>query len=199
MGNDFFDISDNETTVKALKAGNEAAFEAVYMRYARPLRAYAGKILKDGELAFEVVQEVFVAVWEKRGGLDAGKPLRHYLLRAVHNNALRMLRAEEARRRREGEGVREREEQENRVARNGGGERKAEEWEEREERAVAVKKAVEGLPEQSRRGVRMSYWEEKKNGEIAELLGISVRTVESILYKAKQKLGQALKKSWGRH
>jgi len=47
--------------------------------------------------------------------------------------------------------------------------------------------------------VRMSYWEEKKNGEIAELLGISVRTVESILYKAKQKLGQALKKSWGRH
>ena len=176
MGNNFFDISDNETTVKALKAGNEAAFEAVYMRYARPLRAYAGKILKDGELAFEVVQEVFVAVWEKRGGLDAGKPLRHYLLRAVHNNALRMLRAEEARRRREGEVVRE-----------------------REERAVAVKKAVEGLPEQSRRVVRMSYWEEKKNGEIAELLGISVRTVESILYKAKQKLGQALKKSWGRH
>lgn len=199
MGNDFFDISDNETTVKALKAGNEAAFEAVYMRYARPLRAYAGKILKDGELAFEVVQEVFVAVWEKRGGLDAGKPLRHYLLRAVHNNALRMLRAEEARRRREGEVVREREEQENRDARNGGGERKAEEWEEREERAVAVKKAVEGLPEQCRRVVRMSYWEEKKNGEIAELLGISVRTVESILYKAKQKLGQALKKSWGRH
>lgn len=199
MGNNFFDISDNETTVKALKAGNEAAFEAVYMRYARPLRAYAGKILKDGELAFEVVQEVFVAVWEKRGGLDAGKPLRHYLLRAVHNNALRMLRAEEARRRREWEVVREREEQENREARNGGGERKAEEWEEREERAVAVKKAVEGLPEQSRRVVRMSYWEEKKNGEIAELLGISVRTVESILYKAKQKLGQALKKSWGRH
>lgn len=199
MGNDFFDISDNETTVKALKAGNEAAFEAVYMRYARPLRAYAGKILKDGELAFEVVQEVFVAVWEKRGGLDAGKPLRHYLLRAVHNNALRMLRAEEARRRREGEVVREREEQENREARNGGGEGKAEEWEEREERAVAVKKAVEGLPEQSRRVVRMSYWEEKKNGEISELLGISVRTVETILYKAKKKLEQALKKSWGRH
>ena len=199
MGNDFFDISDNETTVKALKAGNEAAFEAVYLRYARPLRAYAGKILKDGELAFEVVQEVFVAVWEKRGGLDAGKPLRHYLLRAVHNNALRMLRAEEARRRREGEVVREWQEQEDREARNGGGERKAEEWEAREERATAVEKAVEGLPEQSRRVVRMSYWEEKKNGEISELLGISVRTVETILYKAKKKLGKALKKNWGRH
>lgn len=199
MGNNFFDISDNETTVKALKAGNEAAFEAVYMRYARPLRAYAGKILKDGELAFEVVQEVFVAVWEKRGGLDAGKPLRHYLLRAVHNNALRMLRAEEARRRREGEVVREREEQENREARNGGGEGKTEEWEAREERATAVEKAVEGLPEQSRRVVRMSYWEEKKNAEIAEVLGISVRTVETILYKAKKKLGKALKKNWGRH
>lgn len=186
MGKNIFDISDNESTVKALKAGNEAAFEAVYIKYSRPLRVYAGAILKDDELAFEVVQEVFVAVWEKRGGLDAGKPLRHYLLRAVHNNALRMLKGEEARRRRE-EAERERLEE---------GEREAEEGrEERERREEEVNQAVERLPEQSRRVVRMSFWEKKKNGDIARELSISPRTVETILYKAKRKLREELKKS----
>lgn len=187
MGKNIFDISDNESTVKALKAGNEAAFEAVYIKYSRPLRVYAGAILKDDELAFEVVQEVFVAVWEKRGGLDEGKPLRHYLLRAVHNNALRMLKTEETRRRREEEAERERLEE---------GKREAEEGtEERERRAEEVNRAVERLPEQSRRVVRMSFWEKKKNGDIARELSISPRTVETILYKAKRKLREDLKKS----
>ena len=40
----------------------------------------------------------------------------------------------------------------------------------------------------------MSYWEEKKNAVIADELSISIRTVETILYKVKKKLRKEIKK-----
>lgn len=54
--------------------------------------------------------------------------------------------------------------------------------------------AIERLPEQSRKVLQMSYWEEKKNAVIADELSISIRTVETILYKVKKKLRKEIKK-----
>lgn len=86
---DSFDISDNRRTVLALKAGDEKAFKAVYMAWCAPLRRYADSILHNETDAREIVQELFVALWMNRRRLDETKSLRNYLLRAVHNNALR--------------------------------------------------------------------------------------------------------------
>lgn len=96
-----FDISDNRRIVEALKDGDEGAFKEVYAAYCMPLRSYARTILQDEEAAYEVVQDFFTAVWLNRKKLDPSKPLRNYLLRAVHNNALRLLKSDQARRRRE--------------------------------------------------------------------------------------------------
>ena len=54
--------------------------------------------------------------------------------------------------------------------------------------------AVDKLPEQSRKVFIMSYLEEMKNMDIASDLSISVRTVESILYKTRKRLRDKLKK-----
>ena len=54
--------------------------------------------------------------------------------------------------------------------------------------------AVDRLPEQSRKVFRMSYWEDMKSMDIASELSISVRTVEAILYKARKRLRDELKK-----
>lgn len=179
-----FDISDNEATVRALQKGDERAFEAVYQAYAGRLRRYAATVMKDEEWAFEVVQDTFVAVWLNRKDLDESKPLRHYLLRAVHNNALRWLRAEERRRKREQTVMEE--------APEGGAEGAGEEEDAASREKLAL--AIGRLPEQSRRVLEMSYWEKKKNAEIARELSISVRTVETILYKVRKKLRGEIKK-----
>ena len=96
-----FDISDNRRIVEALKTGDEETFKEVYTVFCAPLRHYATTILQNEQAAYEVVQDVFTAVWLNRKRLDAAKPLRNYLLRAVHNNSLRLLKYNEARRRRE--------------------------------------------------------------------------------------------------
>lgn len=175
------DLSDNNRLVKALKAGEEAAFKAVYLAYCGSLRAYAAVILQDAEKACEVVQDVYMAVWLHRRNLDETKPLKNYLLRAVHNNALRLLKLDLARKLREEKVMAE-------VVKN---------WNEGEESCVEKEllvAAIDKLPEQSRKVLLMSYWENKKSADIARELSISVRTAETILYKVKKKLRREMKK-----
>lgn len=179
---DWYDISDNRVVVEALKSSDKAVFEMVYGAYYGSLRAYATAILQDTEAASEIVQDTFMNVWMNRKKLDPGKPLRNYLLRAVHNNALHYRKLAIARKCRE--------------------EKAAEEqlsvWEEEEQqplRKEALTSVIARLPEQSRRVLKMSYWEEKKNADIARELSISVRTVETILYKVMKKLRREIKKN----
>lgn len=174
-----FDISDNRRIVEALKVGDEETFKEVYTAFCAPLRNYAATILQNEQAAYEVVQDVFTAVWLNRKRLDAAKPLRNYLLRAVHNNSLRLLKYDEARRRREISAAAEL---------HGG-------WEqEKEVPPPELGPAISRLPEQSRKVLMMSYWENKKNAAIATELSISVRTVETILYKVVKKLRGEIKK-----
>lgn len=178
------DISGNRRIVEALKAGNEEAFKEVYTALCVPLRTYARTILQQDEAAYEVVQDVFAAVWLNRKKLDASKSLRNYLLRAVHNNSLRSLESDRARRRREISAAAEL---------HGG-------WEQEPDAftpPLYVEKlapAISRLPEQSRKVLMMSYWENKKNAAIATELSISVRTVETILYKVMRRLRGEIKK-----
>ncbi len=172
---------NNSQVVKALKEGDPSAFEAVYKAYCCPLRTYATNILRDADAAYEVVQDTFMAVWLNRQKLDVNKSLRHYLLRAVHNNSLRLLQMEESRKVREKGAV----------------------WEWRQmsgespemlHKREALVPSIERLPEQSKKVLRMTYWEDKKSATIAEELSISVRTVETILYKVKKKLRGEIEK-----
>ena len=163
-----YDLSDNSRIVKALKKGDSTAFEAVYKAYSGLLRTYATNILQDTDAAYEVVQDAFMAIWLNRKSLDDTKSLRNYLLRAV-----RRAREEKAM------------------------EEQMMDWEEvpvSSQRNELLIPAIERLPEQSRKVLQMSYWEEKKNAVIADELSISIRTVETILYKVKKKLRKEIKK-----
>ena len=176
-----YDLSDNSRIVKALKKGDSTAFEAVYKAYSGLLRTYATNILQDTDAAYEVVQDAFMAIWLNRKSLDDTKSLRNYLLRAVHKNSLRLIKAEEIRRAREEKAMEE----------------QMMDWEEvpvSSQRNELLIPAIERLPEQSRKVLQMSYWEEKKNAVIADELSISIRTVETILYKVKKKLRKEIKK-----
>ena len=87
-----FDITNNGKIVDALIKGDEATFAMVYKSYFISLRNYATSILSDQEAAYEIVQNLFVTLWENRKKLDREKSLRNYLLRGTHNNSLRYLK-----------------------------------------------------------------------------------------------------------
>jgi RNA polymerase sigma-70 factor (family 1) len=69
-----------------LKDGDEAAFKAVYTAYAGYLRLFTASILKDADIAEEVVQEVMTKVWLLREHIDTDKHFGHWL-RTIARNA----------------------------------------------------------------------------------------------------------------
>lgn len=176
-------VPNERDLAAAVRKGDEAAFESLYSKYAPALRSYSETIVRDSNSAFEVVQDTFVSVWMNRRRIDPDRPIRNYLLRAVHNNSLRFVRKETARRAREQFLAAEDSDMQ---------------FHERQEMPGydidGLVPAVDRLPEQSRRIFIMSYMERMKSMDIASELSISIRTVESILYKARKRLREELKK-----
>lgn len=181
MAKELFDISDNRRTVKALKRGNNEAFEAVYHAYFGKLLTYSTTILQDKEAASEVVQDTYASLWMNRHKLDADKPLCSYLLRAVHNNSLKLLQLNANRRSREEKAAKELCTDDTTMPIPS-------------TQMESLSLAIERLPEQSKKVLQMTYWEEKKHADVAQELSISRRTVETILYKVIKRLRGEMQK-----
>ncbi|MGO9558238.1 MAG: RNA polymerase sigma factor [Acidimicrobiales bacterium] len=80
----------------------EDALAEIYRRYASGLLSLARRLLYDARLAEDVVQEVFVRLWNRPERFDPDRgSLRAFLAAETHGRAVDLLRAEEARRRRE--------------------------------------------------------------------------------------------------
>lgn len=71
---------------------DQRAFEGLFREYFSPLMAFAMKFLTDEDNAREVVQGVFIRLWEKREEIDLSNSLKSYLYRSVHNRSLNMIR-----------------------------------------------------------------------------------------------------------
>ncbi len=79
---------NEQTTLTAIKNGNIKAFEELFRFLYAPLCGYALKILKDSNLAEEIVQDVFYVLWNKKGDLLISSSLNSYLYKAVYNKCL---------------------------------------------------------------------------------------------------------------
>jgi RNA polymerase sigma-70 factor (ECF subfamily) len=166
-------VSDLEI-VSFIRQGDEAAFEQTFRRFYPRLCRYANGLLKDMDEAEEVVQTVFLTIWEKRTDLEITFSLKSYLFRAVHNHCLNRFKHEsirEAHREFSGHFIPQSHEPVMQAI-------QASELEEQ------IENAVSKLPLQCQKAFRMSRFEELKYHEIAERLEISIKTVENQIGKA---------------
>ncbi|WP_365981512.1 RNA polymerase sigma-70 factor [Spirosoma sp.] len=163
-----------QDVITAIRAGSERDFEAVFRQYYASLCRYARQLLPDPDEAEEEVQAMFLAIWEKRQGLLISVSLKSYLYRSVHNRCLNRLKHASVR-------------DEHRDYIQHIGEETAESPAQRvigEELAHQIQRAIQKLPEQCRLVFTLSRYEELRYGEIAEQLGISIKTVENQIGKA---------------
>src|ERR1700731_791803 len=70
----------------------EDLFEQVFRSHFKSLHAYACTIMRDVEPAEEIVQNVFLKLWEKKAEITIREKTSAYLYRAVHNESLNYLR-----------------------------------------------------------------------------------------------------------
>ncbi|WP_163377931.1 RNA polymerase sigma-70 factor [Cyclobacterium sp. SYSU L10401] len=154
---------------------DEVVFEAQFKNYFGPLHAYAQALLKDGEAANEIVQTVFLKLWEKREDLKISISLKAYLYKCVYYDCLNYIKHEK---------VKKKHFELNRYEMANTKSVDASFSVEDQEMQSKLNHALDHLPEKCRRVFLLSRMEELKYKEIALRLGLSVKTVEAHMGKA---------------
>lgn len=154
---------------------NPREFEKEYNRLLLPLGMYALRIVMDVSEAEDIVQNVFVNVWNHIQQGYEPENLKSYLYRAVRNASLKFLFKEEKNTEEDIENA----------------EDVTEEAVDTSERDARLWQAVNALPPKCREVFLMSKRDNYSYKEIAEALGISVKTVENHLTKAMKSLREA--------
>ncbi|MEM6264822.1 MAG: RNA polymerase sigma-70 factor [Bacteroidota bacterium] len=163
-----------------IKNGNRRAFEEVFRLYYEPLCRFCLRFLQSQEEAEEVVQDLFVAFWEKKNELELTVSIKSYLYRAARNRSLNVIKHQQVKDRYVGETTF--------LMRHS-----YEEVSFTSELEAAIAKGIDALPERCREIFLLSRHEGLKYREIADLLGISPKTVEVQMSKALKSLREHLK------
>ena len=91
----------DEDLLLRLGAGDEQAFRELFGRYAAVAHALAFRLVRQAQVAEEIVQEAFLAVWRNPDRYDAARgSVRSWLMGTVHHRAVDAVRREQAQRRR---------------------------------------------------------------------------------------------------
>ena len=166
----------------------KGGFKNIFLEYYQPLCHLSFHYLEDNDEAKEVVQEAFVKLWEIRENLNKDSNIRNFLFTLVKNNCLNVLKRKQMlSKHHEKLKWMEMHYQYESLSRIGGNYLEFNELKEK------LDLAIKNLPEHCRIVFEMSRFEELKNCEIADKLGVKLKTVEAHLTKALKILRNNLK------
>jgi RNA polymerase sigma-70 factor (ECF subfamily) len=163
-----------------LKSGDEGALTLIYKKYWQPLFASSYNILKDKQACEDIIQELFIKLWNNRQAIEITVSLKAYLYASMRYAVYRQIRA---------------------------GVGRADIFDDLHERLPAsaaygnieykeliaqVNTVVDTLPEKCREVYKLSREEYLSHKEIASRLNISTKTVENHLTKALRQLRTSL-------
>ncbi len=169
MRQEFVEASD-ATIVVSISRYEQSALAEAYRRHAGAVYGLAKRLLSDHARAEEIVQEVFVRLWNQPERFDPDRgTLRSFLLAQTHGRSVDMIRSDVARRRRE--------ERESLEQAEGGYDLAREVW----DMALAghVREALEVLTPGERAAIELAYFGGRTYREAAEELGEAEGTVKS--------------------
>ncbi len=172
-----------DTIEQRIMMGDEQSFELLYRRYFVRLCAFANKFLNDPFAAEEVVQDIFLKLWENRFRLLSEESGKSFLFQAVHNKSLNFLAHKQV--------VNRYSEMIQSVYAN------PEEFDAHEslmakELNSSIEVIINSLPPECKKIFLMSRSDGKKHQEIASELNISIKTVETQLNRALKKMRSEL-------
>ena len=82
---------DTELVIR-LRKNDVKSFDSLYKKYHRPVYVNILKLTKKEEVAQDILQEVFITLWEKRLSLDETKPVANWLFTVSYNKSLSYLK-----------------------------------------------------------------------------------------------------------
>ncbi len=174
--------TDEKLLFNKIKNGDEQTFEILFKNYYSFLCHFASQFLTDDIIAEEVVQDIFVKLWEKRESIVIETSVKSYLFRMVKNQCLNII-------------------QHNKI-KNQYAEKVKEtpllnqttsDFYNAVELSQAIEESINSMPDKRKEIFRLSREEGLKYKEIAEKLKISIKTVEAQMGIALKYLREKLK------
>lgn len=157
-----------------LQQYDDKAFEQMFKAHYKELHSYANVMLRDQDIAEEIVQSMFLKFWEKRELLNVQTSIKAYLYKCVYNDSLNYLKHQKVKTKY----------QDFTVYTMNNHHEAASSKVELTELEFKLQEALNELPEHCRTIFQMSRFEELKYREIAEQLDLSIKTVENQMGKA---------------
>lgn len=172
-------VVDNEYIVRSAFANTpQKGFEALFRLYYLPLCSHAVRFVYTREVAEDVVGEVFYQLWKSGAYATVQHTYRTYLYAAVRHRAYNYLR-DELTSNRTPASLDDVDDALNETPQT---------LIEYDETFQRVEKVIHELPPQCQRVFLMSRFENRKNQEIADELGLALKTVEAHMARALQQL-----------
>lgn len=162
---------------------DESAYKELFLVYYKPLQQFAFSFTKSQELAEEIVSDVFLKIWEKRADLEAIGNLKVYLYVSIKNTALKYLLK-----------------QKRQVAISLDEldiELESFHWTPEElvltaEMMKKIEEAINDLPPRCKIIFKLIKEDQLRYKEVAEILNVSVKTIDSQLAIALKKISKAI-------
>jgi RNA polymerase sigma-70 factor, ECF subfamily len=166
-----------------IKNNDKASFSIVFTQYYKDLVTFSYGIVRNLNTAEEIVQDVFIKLWENRASLIIDRSLKSYLLKSVQNHSLNWLQHLKVQSRfvsyTRDHQLLSNNETENYILHS--------------ELEHNLQEALNKIPLEYARAFRMNRFENLSYPEIAQILGVSTRTIEVRISKALSFLRNELK------
>ncbi|WP_183556747.1 RNA polymerase sigma-70 factor [Mucilaginibacter sp. SP1R1] len=175
-------MNNTQAAVNLINA-NEDVFEQLFKKHFRELHAYAFSLLKDWDAAEEIVQGLFLKLWEKNDWVRIQTSIKSYLYKSVYHDSLNYIRRQKVQLKYQTTTAYAMKNHTDDAA----GKLKLSELEQQ------LNNALSKLPEKCRAIFHLSRFEELKYQEIATQLDISIKTVETHMGKALRILRREMK------
>jgi RNA polymerase sigma-70 factor, ECF subfamily len=154
---------------------DERSFEMLFKERFKELVFFAQRYVKDLDSAREITHDAFIALWEKRKTIDVTRSVNSWLMTSIHNKCLNHLRDNKKF-------------DQNILALEHLLSEPDQGYDKlvSEETTAMIHQAIDELPEKCREIFKMNRFDNLKYQEIADALGISIKTVETQMSKALQ-------------
>jgi len=178
-----FETTEQEREILLrMKQGDELAFEKIYRLYSPKLYGKLLRLLKSVPQTEEILQDVFLKIWEYRSFIDPEKSFNAFLFKIAENKAYDFFR----------KAARDKKLEAELIALSTINYIALEEFVADNEKLVLLENAISKLPPQRQQVFRLCKLEGKSYKEVSELLGISLSTISDHIVKATKSIREHL-------